>query len=248
MFGAIAKSYYAQKLGIDPANLVVVSLMPCLAKKYEIARPEFTTNGVADVDYVLTVREIAKMFREMGIDFAKLPNGNYDDPLGESTGAATIFGATGGVIEAALRTAYEWLTKKELSSLDFHGVRGLEGVKETTVDIDGLKLNIAVTNGLGNARKVLEKIERGEANYHAIEIMACPGGCIGGGGQPYIHGDTRIIEKRKQGIYAIDGGSKLRKSHENPSIKKLYADFLGEPGSDKAHKLLHTHYSNRSKK
>ncbi|MCL2520278.1 MAG: NADH-dependent [FeFe] hydrogenase, group A6 [Spirochaetaceae bacterium] len=250
MSGAITKSYYAQKIGIDPKDLVVVAIMPCLAKKYEAGREEFTKDGVSDVDYVLSVRELAKMFREAGVNFAALPDAEFDNPLGEATGAGTIFATTGGVIEAALRTAYETVTGQELkgSDIEFHAVRtAMEGVKEAVVDFNGLKLNIAITNGLGNARKVLEKIEAGEANYHAIEIMACPGGCIGGGGQPYIHGDTGKIEARRQGLYKIDGNDKLRKSHLNPSIQKLYKEFLGEPGGHKAHELLHTHYSDRSK-
>ncbi len=242
MFGTIAKTYYAEKIGVKPENLVVVSIMPCQAKKYESSRPEFQTNGVRDVDYVLTTREAAKMFSEAGINISKMHDEHFDNPLGESTGAAVIFGVTGGVCEAALRTAYEWVTKKELKNVDFTGVRGLDGIKEATVDIDGTKINVAVTSGLGNARKLLEKIQRGECKYHVIEIMACPGGCINGGGQPYIHSDTDIIEKRMKGIYAIDSGMEIRKSHENPYILKLYKEFLGQPGSEKAHKLLHTEY------
>ncbi len=246
MFGAVAKTYYANKIGVDPENLIVVSVMPCLAKKYEASRPELSTNGIPDVDYVLTTRELAKMFREAGINITKLEESKFDDPLGESTGAAVIFGTTGGVIEAALRTAYEWVTKKELKDVNFTQVRGLEGVIETTVDLDGKTLNIAISNGLGSARVLLEKIQSGEANYHAIEIMACPGGCIGGGGQPYIHGDTKKIEARMKGIYSIDSKDTIRKSHENPSIQRLYKEFLGEPGSKKAHDLLHTHYTDKN--
>lgn len=242
MFGAIAKTYYADKIGVKPEDLIVVSIMPCLAKKYEAGRDEFKRNGVPDVDYAITTRELAKMFKEAGINPFKLPEEDFDNPLGESSGGGVLFGTTGGVIEAALRTAYEWLTKKELKDVNFASVRGLEGVKETTIDIDGLKVNIAVTSGLGNARKVLEKIQSGEAKYHAIEIMACPGGCINGGGQPYIHGDTSIIEKRMKAIYSIDEAKKIRKSHENPYIQKLYREFLSEPGSAKAHELLHTEY------
>lgn len=242
MFGTIAKTYYAEKIGVKPENLIVVSIMPCQAKKYESGRPEFQTNGVRDVDYVLTTREAAKMFSEAGVDISKMHDEHFDNPLGESTGAAVIFGVTGGVCEAALRTAYEWVTKKELKNVNFTDVRGLDGIKEATVDIDGTKINVAVTSGLGNARKLLEKIQRGECAYHVIEIMACPGGCINGGGQPYIHSDTDIIEKRMKGIYAIDSGMEIRKSHENPYILKLYKEFLGQPGSEKAHKLLHTEY------
>ncbi len=247
MFGSIAKSYYADKIGVKPENLVVVSVMPCLAKKYEASRDEFITNGVPDVDYVLTTRELAKMFKESGINPAKLNDEVYDNPLGESSGAAVIFGVSGGVLEAALRTAYEWMTGSKLANVDFKDVRGLQGIKEATIDIDGLKVNVAVTSGLGNARKILNKIRKGEANYHAIEIMACPGGCLNGGGQPFIHGDTEILEKRLKAIYDIDESKTIRKSHENPYIKKLYEDFLIEPGSHKAHELLHTHYHKKEK-
>lgn len=242
MFGSIAKSYYAEKIGMKPEDLIVVSIMPCLAKKYEAARDEFKRNDVPDVDYVLTTRELAKMFKEAGINPAKLHEEDFDNPLGESTGGAVIFGTSGGVLEAALRTAYEWVSKKELKDVVFSEVRGLEGIKEATIDIEGSKINVAVTSGLGNARKLLEKIQSGEANYHAIEIMACPGGCIDGGGQPYIHGDTTIIEKRMKAIYSIDDSKTVRKSHENPYIQRLYREYLGEPGGKKSHDLLHTHY------
>ncbi|HOP50858.1 MAG TPA: NADH-dependent [FeFe] hydrogenase, group A6 [Ignavibacteriales bacterium] len=245
MFGAIAKTYYANKIGIAPKDLIVVSIMPCLAKKYEAGREEFKRNNIPDVDYVLTTRELATMFKEAGINLHKLKPSEYDSPLGISTGAAVIFGVTGGVVEAALRTAYEWITNEKLEEINFTQVRGLDGVKEATVDIKGTKVNIAVTSGLGNARKILEKIEDGTANYHLIEIMACPGGCINGGGQPYIHGDTNKILQRLNAIYTIDEKSKIRKSHENPDIIKLYQEFLGEPGSHKAHELLHTNYFNR---
>ena len=242
MFGAIAKTYYADKIGVKPEDLIVVSIMPCQAKKYECSRPEFSTNGVKDVDFVVTTRELAKMFNEAGINISKMHDENFDNPLGESTGAAVIFGVTGGVCEAALRTAYEWATKKELKDVNFTAVRGLEGIKEASVDINGTIVKVAVASGLGNARKLLEKIQNGECKYHVIEIMACPGGCINGGGQPYIHGDTEILEKRMKGIYAIDGSMEIRKSHENPYILKLYKEFLGTPGSEKAHHLLHTEY------
>lgn len=242
MFGTIAKTYYAEKIGVKPEDLIVVSIMPCQAKKYESSRPEFATNGVKDVDYVLTTREMTYMFNEAGINIANMHDEFFDNPLGESTGAAVIFGVTGGVCEAALRTAYEWATNKELKDVNFTAVRGLEGIKEATVDMGGTKVNVAVTSGLGNARKLLEKIQNGECTYHVIEIMACPGGCINGGGQPYLHADTDILEKRMKGIYAIDTSSKKRKSHENPYIIKLYKEFLGTPGGAKAHKLLHTEY------
>lgn len=242
MFGAVAKSYYAEKTGIKPENLVVVSIMPCLAKKYEAGREEFIHNEVPDVDYVLTTRELGKMFREAGINPLERADEEYDNPLGESTGAGVIFGVTGGVLEAALRTAYEWITGKELKDVNFRTVRGIEGVKEATINIGGSQVNVAITSGLGNARKILEKIQSGEAEYHAIEIMACPGGCINGGGQPYIHGNLDLIEKRIAALYKEDEGKPVRKSHENPSIVKLYDEFLEKPGSKKSHELLHTEY------
>lgn len=242
MFGAIAKSYYAEKTGIDPSDLIVVSIMPCLAKKYEASRPEFSHNGVRDVDYVLSTRELASMIKEAGIVFDRLPDEQYDSPLGESTGAAVIFGASGGVLEAALRTAAAWLEGDKDSPIDFVAVRGLEGIKEATVTIAGIELKAAVASGLGNVRKLLERIQRGEAEYHAIEIMACPGGCINGGGQPYNHGNTAILEARKDALYRADKGLPIRKSHLNPSIIKIYDEYLGKPNSEKAHKLLHTHY------
>ncbi|MDY0234821.1 MAG: NADH-dependent [FeFe] hydrogenase, group A6 [Gudongella sp.] len=247
MFGAIAKSYLAEKMGVKPENMIVVSIMPCVAKKYEAARPELGHGGTKDVDIVITTRELAKMINEAGIDFNTLEDQEYDNPLGESSGASVIFGATGGVIEAALRTAYEWLTNETLENVEFEDLRGLEGTKEATVNINGNDIRIAVTHGLGNARKLLEKIRNGEANYHAIEIMACPGGCVGGGGQPYHHGDLEILKKRIEGIYSEDRSKTIRKSHENPMIKKLYKDYLGEPYGEKAHELLHTKYVARQK-
>lgn len=247
MFGAIAKTYLANKMGVDQSNLVVVSVMPCVAKKYEAARPELGHGGTKDVDIVITTRELALMIKEAGIDFVNLDDEEFDHPLGESTGASVIFGATGGVIEAALRTAYEWITGKTLENVEFQSLRGFEGVKEATIDIDGQEVKIAVSHGLGNARYILEKIRSGEAQYHAIEIMACPGGCVGGAGQPYHHGDISILEKRTQGIYSEDRGKTIRKSHENPMIKEIYEDFLGEPYGEKAHELLHTRYIPRKK-
>ncbi|NTW71463.1 MAG: 4Fe-4S binding protein [Eubacteriaceae bacterium] len=245
MFGAISKTYLADKMGINPDDMVVVSVMPCLAKKYEAARPELGNEGHKDVDYVITTRELAHMIKEATLDFENLPDSDFDNPLGESTGAAVIFGATGGVIEAALRTAYEWLTKETLESVDFKDLRGLQGIKEATVKINDLDVKIAVASGLGNARKLLEEIRAGRADYHAIEIMACPGGCINGGGQPFHHGDLEIIQKRMSGLYKEDAEKVLRKSHDNPYIKKLYDEFLGEPYGEKAHELLHTHYVKR---
>lgn len=247
MFGAIAKSYYAQKIGVEPKDLVVVSVMPCLSKKYEAAREEFSHNGVRDVDIVISTRELADMIREAGILFDQLEDGVYDSPLGESTGAAVIFGATGGVLEAALRTAADWVAGADLQKIDFNDVRGLAGIKEATVQVGSLELRVAVCSGLGNARKLLEKIQRGEVNYHAIEIMACPGGCLNGGGQPYHHGDSSVLEKRLAALYRDDALMPIRKSHQNPSIQKLYEEFLGEPGSHAAHQLLHTSYISRGK-
>ncbi|MGN0867358.1 MAG: NADH-dependent [FeFe] hydrogenase, group A6 [Oligosphaeraceae bacterium] len=245
MFGAIAKSYYAEKIGVAPKDLIVVSVMPCQAKKYEAARPEFAPNGVRDVDYVLTTRELCRMFREAGVNLANMADEQYDSPLGLSTGAADIFGVTGGVLEAALRTVHKMLTGEDLQGdkINFRAVRGLDGIKEATVEVaPGLTVNAAVCSGLGNARKVLEMVRKEPGRFQAIEIMACPGGCINGGGQPYLHGDRSLLEKRMMGLYKEDAGKKMRMSHENPDIQTLYKEYLGEPGSEKAHHLLHTHY------
>ncbi|MCT4621008.1 MAG: NADH-dependent [FeFe] hydrogenase, group A6 [Marinisporobacter sp.] len=242
MMGTVAKTYYAEKLGIDPDKIVVVSIMPCIAKKAEAARPELTKDHHNNVDIVVTTREFAAMLKEAGIDFKNLPESDFDNPLGESTGASVIFGTTGGVIEAALRTAYEWMTGEELKNVEFTQLRGMEGVREGTVKIKDMDVKIGIAHGLGNARKLLEDIRDGKSQYHAIEIMACPGGCIGGGGQPYHHGNEDIIKKRQQAIYNEDRNKTLRKSHENPEILKLYKDYLGKPYSQKAHDLLHTHY------
>ena len=245
MFGAIAKSYYAEKVNLKPEDITVVSVMPCLSKKYEASREEFAPDGIRDVDNVISTRELASMFKEAGIQLDKLEPQEYDNPLGESTGAGVIFGASGGVLEAALRTAAEWLSKEELKELNFTAVRGLEGIKEATVPVAGIDVKVAVCSGLGNARKILEKIQKGEAQYHAIEIMACPGGCLNGGGQPYARENSSILNKRAEAIYKADEGLAIRKSHDNPYIKKLYDEFLGKPGSHIAHKLLHTHYTQR---
>ncbi|HHW43484.1 MAG TPA: 2Fe-2S iron-sulfur cluster binding domain-containing protein [Desulfotomaculum sp.] len=244
MFGAIAKTYYAQKAGIDPASIFVVSIMPCTAKKYEAQRPEMNSSGYRDVDVALTTRELGKMLKQAGIDFDSLPEEEYDDPLGISTGAGVIFGATGGVMEAALRTAYELVTGQSLSSLDFEEVRGLEGVKEAAVSLNGTTLKVAVAHGLGNARRVLDAVASGEKDYHFIEIMCCPGGCIGGGGQP-IPTNREIRAKRIAGIYHADREMPLRKSHENPAVQVLYREFLGKPLGHKSHELLHTRYTTR---
>jgi len=239
MFGAIAKSYYAKKMNIDPKNMIVVSVMPCLAKKYEAAREEMNN----EVDIVISTRELAKMIKEAGISFHSLPDEEFDDFLGESTGAAVLFGVTGGVMEAALRTAYEWITNEPLDNVEFSMIRGMDGIREATIHINDMDVNAAIASGLGNARKLLDKIRAGEANYHIIEIMACPGGCIDGGGQPYMHGDYDILKKRANALYEEDRNKSLRKSHENPSIIELYDNFLDHPNSDIAHKLLHTHFS-----
>lgn len=259
MFGTVTKTYWAEKMGIDPRKIVVVSIMPCTAKKFEKERPEMKTafhhlqeklslkdeEAFNDVDYVLTTREAAQMIREAGIEFASLPDEDFDKPLGESTGAAVIFGATGGVMEAALRTAYEVITKKSLAKLDFEDVRGLEGIKSADVDIDGMTLKVAVANGLGNARVLMDQVQKGESPYHFIEIMCCPGGCLGGGGQPISH-NPDIKKRRAEAIYREDAGKPIRKSHENPEVQEIYKDFLGEPNSEKAHHLLHTDYCDRS--
>ncbi|HOV91369.1 MAG TPA: NADH-dependent [FeFe] hydrogenase, group A6 [Syntrophorhabdaceae bacterium] len=247
MLGALCKTYFAKKAGINPKDMVVVSVMPCTAKKFECTRPEMADSGYKDVDYVLTTREFARMIKEAGIDFRNLEDGKYDDPMGEYTGAATIFGATGGVMEAALRTAYEIATGKTLEDVEFVAVRGLNGIKEATVPVEGIgDVKVAVAHGLGNARKIMEKIKKGEADYHFIEIMACPGGCVGGGGQP-IPVDAEIRRLRAQALYNEDRSLKYRKSHENPSIKKIYEDFLKEPLGELSHKLLHTKYTARNR-
>jgi NADP-reducing hydrogenase subunit HndD len=247
MFGSIAKSYFAEKLGIRREDLVVVSIMPCVAKKYECGRDEFAVNGNPDVDYALTTRELAALVKVSNIQFRLLPNEEFDTPLGESTGAGVIFGTTGGVIEAAVRTAYEIFTGKELPKIEFEELRGMEGLRKATIDFNGLPINIGIAHGLGNARKLLEEIRSGNSWFHAIEIMSCPGGCIGGGGQPYHHGNAEILKKRQMAIYREDSNKTIRKSHENPYIIKLYEEYLGKPMSEKAHHLLHTHYFDRTK-
>lgn len=246
MFGALAKTYYAEQEGVDPKDIVVVSIMPCTAKKFECRRPEMDDSGYRDVDYVLTTRELARMIKEAGIDFINLPDEEYDAPMGEYTGAATIFGATGGVMEAALRTAYVLVTGENLGDLNVLPVRGLEGVKEAAVPVKGLgDVKVAVAHGLGNARKLLDKVRAGEGGYHFIEIMACPGGCVGGGGQPQpITNDKRNL--RARALYQDDAEvQEHRQSHENPSIKKVYDVFLEKPLGHKSHQLLHTHYTER---
>lgn len=248
MFGPIAKTYFADKIGVKREDLVVVSIMPCLAKKYECQRDEFKVDGDPDVNYSISTRELAHLIKQMNIEFNQLPDEDFDNPLGESTGAAVIFGTTGGVIEAAVRTAYEVHTGKDLERVDFEQLRGFDGIRHASVDMDGFELKIGIAHGLGNARKMLEDIKAGKSEFHAIEIMACPGGCIGGAGQPYHHGDTSILKARQKAIYEEDANKPLRKSHENPHIIKLYEEFLGKPMSDKAHHLLHTEYFDKSKK
>lgn len=247
MFGAVAKTYIAEKLGVAREDLIVVSIMPCLAKKYEAQRPEFAVNGNPDVDFALSTRELAHLIKQSIGDLKDLEEEDYDKLMGQSTGAGVIFGNTGGVIEAACRTAYEFHTGKTLEKVDFKQLRGLEGVRTASVDIDGLELKLGIAHGLGNARKLLEMVKNGEADFHAIEIMACPGGCIGGGGQPLHHGDSSILKARAAAIYRADEEMKLRKSHENPEIISLYKEFLGQPMSEKAHHLLHTEYFDKKK-
>ena len=248
MFGAVAKTYYAQKMGWDPHDVVSVSVMPCTAKKYEASRPELGRDGYQDVDYVLTTRELAKLIRYVGLDLSVLPESEFDSPLGTGSGAGAIFGATGGVMEAALRTAYELYTGKTLPRLEFDAVRGdINAIKEATIDLDGTPLKVAVANGLKNAEELIRRVERGEADYIFIEIMACPGGCIGGGGQP-IGTNNAVRDARIQALYEIDRSLPLRKSHENPEIKTIYEEFFGAPLSQRSHELLHTHYHARKKR
>ncbi|ABR46866.1 hydrogenase, Fe-only [Alkaliphilus metalliredigens QYMF] len=244
MFGTIAKTYLAEKMGIDPKKMVVVSIMPCVAKKAEAARTELSIDDHDNVDIVITTRELGDMLKEAGIDFDKLADEDYDHPLGESTGASVIFGTTGGVIEAAMRTAYEWITGEELEQVEFHQLRGMDGLREATVDLKGREIKIGIAHGLGNARQLLEDIRNGKSEYHAIEIMACPGGCIGGGGQPYHYGNDEVVKARQRSLYKEDQGKKIRKSHENPEVIKMYEEYLGEPFyGELAHKLLHTKYT-----
>ena len=247
MFGAIAKTYWAEKMGIKREDLIVVSVMPCLAKKFESERDEFRTNGDPDVNYSISTRELAALIKQTNINFMQLENEDFDAPLGESTGAAVIFGASGGVMEAALRTAYEVHTGKTLDNVNFEGVRGIENLKEATIDVDGFELKVAVAHSLGTARKLMNELRAGKSPYHAIEVMACPGGCIGGGGQPLHHGDSARIKARAKALYSEDTEKNFRKSHENPYIISLYEEFLGKPMSEKAHHLLHTCYFNRGK-
>ena len=250
MFGAVTKTYYVEKMGINPKDIVCVSVMPCTAKKFEIGRDDQDAAGMPDVDIAITTRELARMIKRVGLDFANLPDEGFDDPLGESTGAAVIFGATGGVMEAALRTAVETLTGEELTSLDFEDVRGTKGIKEAVYNVAGMDVKVAVASGLNNAKTILEKVQSGEADYHFIEIMGCPGGCINGGGQPqvpaHVRNFTDVKALRAKVLYDNDANKTVRKSHENQSVKKLYDEYLGKPGSHKAHEILHTTYVKRT--
>ncbi len=241
MFGAIAKTYYPEHAGIDVKDIVTVSIMPCTAKKFEAARPEMGRDGMRDVDIVLTTRELIKLIKYVGITFKQLPESDFDSPLGTGSGAGAIFGATGGVMEAALRTVYEKFTGKTLPKLEFEDVRGFKGIKEAEIDLGSRKVKVAIAHTLKNARVVMEQVQKGESPYDFIEIMACPGGCIGGGGQP-IGTTNEVRKKRIEALYKLDKSLPIRKSHENPDIITLYKDFLGEPLSEKAHELLHTNY------
>ena len=252
MEGALIKSYFAEKIGVDPKDIVVVSIMPCVAKKFEGVREELSNNGMQDVDYVLSTRELAQMIKEANIDFVNIKDEEFDDPFGESTGASVIFGATGGVTEAALRTVFELLAGKELEQIEFSAVRGLTGIKEATIELpDGRNITAAVVHGLGNARKLLELVRNGEKHYDFIEAMACPGGCVNGGGQPIVNSQIKekinISEERAKAIYYEDKALPIRKSHKNPHITKIYEEFLGKPNGHLSHKLLHTEYVKRNK-
>ena len=244
MEGAILKTFYAKKMGLDPKDIYVVSIMPCTVKKFESDRPELSEEHLHDVDAVLTTRELVRMFKISGIDFDDLPDDDFDNPLGESTGAAVIFGTSGGVMEAALRTAYKVLTGTELDNMELTDIRGMDGVKEAVIPINGQDINVAVVNGIGNIGNILDEIEKGESKYHFVEVMSCPGGCINGGGQP-IHQKIDKVKKRIKALYEIDEKSKNRRSHENEAVKTIYTEFFGEPNSHVAHEILHTTYINR---
>ncbi|PKO99202.1 MAG: NADH:ubiquinone oxidoreductase [Bacteroidetes bacterium HGW-Bacteroidetes-8] len=247
MFGSIAKTYYADLIGVKREDLVVVSIMPCLAKKFECQREEFSVDGNPDVDFSISTRELAGLIKSANITFDALPEEEFDLPMGESTGAGVIFGVTGGVIEAAVRTAYEIHTGSKLNRINFEELRGMSGIRTATIYFGDTPIHIGIAHQLGNARKLLNGIREGRYNFHAIEIMACPGGCIGGAGQPLHHGDSSVIRARYDAIYREDAGKSIRKSHENPYIVKLYKEFLGHPMSEKAHHLLHTHYFDKHK-
>ena len=251
MLGALLKTYYAKKEGINPEKIYVVSIMPCIAKKFERTRSELKNEGIYDVDNVLTTRELSRMIKQANIEFAKLDESNFDSPMGEATGAGAIFGTTGGVMEAALRTAQDTLSGKDLPKIDFEQVRGGEGIKRATVNIAGKDVKVVAASGLANAKEILEEIKAGKSDYQFVEIMACPGGCVMGGGQPIknskIRAEIDVRKLRADSLYSIDEKSIIRKSHENPVLKKIYAEFLEKPGSYRAEKLLHTHYKTREK-
>nr|MBP7216262.1 iron hydrogenase small subunit [Candidatus Omnitrophota bacterium] len=247
MMGAMVKTYFAQKIKADPKKILSVAIMCCTAKKYEAARPELRVNGMPGVDIVVTTREIAWMFKSAGIDFVNIKGEDFDKPLGISSGAGAIFGTTGGVMEAALRTAYELYTDEPLMDLEITDIRGLQGIKEGKVMLDGTEIRVAVAHGLGNANELLNIVRKDPTRYHFVEIMGCPGGCIGGGGQPYaglnsIPLDEDCLRKRAEALYGIDRTKTIRRSHNNPDIRRLYKEFLGKPLSEKSHELLHTHY------
>ena len=248
---ATLKTYFAEKMGIDPKKIVSVSVMPCTAKKFEIGRDDEDAAGVPDVDIAITTRELARMIKKVGLMFNELPDEQFDNPMGESTGAAVIFGATGGVMEAALRTAVETLTGKPAANIEFTAVRGTDGIKEAEYDVAGLKVKVAVASGLVNARKVLDMVKSGEKDYTFIEIMGCPGGCVNGGGQPVQPASVRnfvdLKALRAAALYKDDENLPIRKSHENPVVKTLYDEYFEKPGSHKAHEVLHTHYVSRKK-
>ncbi len=251
MFGALVKSYFAQKEGIDPSKIYMVSVMPCIAKKFERQRAEMKVNGLDDVDNVITTRELARMIKQANIEFTELEDSQFDNPMGEATGAGAIFGTTGGVMEAALRTAQDILTCQDLPKIDFEAVRGGDGIKRASVNIAGNDIKVVAASGLANAQKIMEEIKSGKADYQFVEIMACPGGCVMGGGQPIksskIRREVDVRKLRADALYSIDEKSTIRKSHENPVLQKIYQEFLGRPGGHKAHELLHTHYTERPK-
>lgn len=247
MLAVVAKTYYAEKLGINPEDIVVVSVMPCIAKKAEAKRTELTKDENDNVDIVITTRELGQMIKESGLRFADLPDGEFDNPLGESTGASVLFGSTGGVIEAVIRTAHEWMTGETLEKIEYEQLRGMDGLRRATVNIGGTDMHIGIASGLGNARELLEEIQDGKGNYTAIEIMACPGGCIAGGGQPYHHNNAETVKKRQQALYREDADKSVRMSHKNKEILRLYEAYLGEPFGERAHALLHTHYEVRER-
>ena len=251
MLGAVIKSYFADKNHIDPSKIYVVSVMPCIAKKYERQREELKVNGISDVDAVITTRELARMIKQANIDFPKLEDEEFDNPMGEATGAGAIFGTTGGVMEAALREAYELITGEELQNVEFEQVRGAKGIKKATVQMGDKEVRVAVAHGLGNAKKIMEEIKSGKADYQFVEVMACPGGCIMGGGQPIKNSKTRatvdVRRKRAEAMYSIDERSTIRKSQDNPILKAIYKEYIGQPGEHRAHELLHTHYTKKEK-